>query len=132
MPNEEVIFFEEEEDEEIESEPLSGLIPELKPIREIVVSGSDWTTETIFNQLVRGNIELNPRFQRRDAWDITRKSRFIESLILGFPIPQIVLAANRQEKGKFIVLDGKQRLLTIMQFYGGSDENISNNNMPLL
>ena len=30
MTNEEVIFFEEEEDEEIESEPLSGLIPELK------------------------------------------------------------------------------------------------------
>jgi hypothetical protein len=131
MPNEEVIFFEEEEDEEIESEPLSGLIPELKPIREIVVSGSDWTTETIFNQLVRGNIELNPRFQRRDAWDITRKSRFIESLILGFPIPQIVLAANRQEKGKFIVLDGKQRLLTILQFYGRSDENIPNNAFAL-
>ena len=128
MTNEEEIFFEEEEDQEIESQPLSELIPELKQIREIVVSGSDWTTETIFNQLVRGNIELNPRFQRRDAWDITRKSRFIESLILGFPIPQIVLAANRQEKGKFIVLDGKQRLLTIMQFYGGSDENISNNN----
>jgi uncharacterized protein with ParB-like and HNH nuclease domain len=128
MPNEEVIFFEEEEDQEIKFEPLSGLIPELKQIPEIVVSGSDWTTETIFNQLDRGNIELNPRFQRRDAWDITRKSRFIESLVLGFPVPQIVLAANRQEKGKFIVLDGKQRLLTILQFYGGSDENISNNN----
>ena len=128
MPNEEVIFFEEEEDEEIESQPLSGLIPELKQIQEIVVSGSDWTTATIFDQLDRGNIELNPRFQRRDAWDITRKSRFIESLVLGFPVPQIVLAANRQEKGKFIVLDGKQRLLTILQFYGGSDENISNNN----
>ncbi|MFM5946182.1 MAG: DUF262 domain-containing protein, partial [Dolichospermum sp.] len=61
-------------------------------------------------------------------WDITLKSRFIESLILGFPVPQIVLAVNRQEKGKFIVLDGKQRLLTILQFYGGSDERISNNN----
>ncbi|MDB9308224.1 DUF262 domain-containing protein [Aphanizomenon sp. CS-733/32] len=102
MPNEDVIFFEEEEDQEIKFEPLSGLIPELKQIPEIVVSGSDWTTETIFNQLDRGNIELNPRFQRRDAWDITRKSRFIESLVLGFPVPQIVLAANRQEKGKFI------------------------------
>lgn len=128
MTNEEEILFEEEEDEEIESQPLSELIPELKQIREIVVSGSDWTTETIFNQIDRGNIELNPRFQRRDAWDITRKSRFIESLILGFPVPQIVLAVNRQEKGKFIILDGKQRLLTILQFYGGSDERISNNN----
>lgn len=125
MPNEEEIFFEEEEDQEIESQPLSELIPELKKIREIVVSGSDWTTATILDQLLRNNIQLTPRFQRRDAWDITLKSRFIESLILGFPVPQIVLATS-QEQGKFIVLDGKQRLLTILQFYGKSDENIPN------
>jgi hypothetical protein len=130
MTNEEVIFFEEEEEQEIESQPLSELIPELKQIREIVVSGSDWTTATILDQLIRNNIQLTPRFQRRDAWDITLKSRFIESLILGFPVPQIVLAAT-QEKGKFIVLDGKQRLLTILQFYGRSDKNIQNNAFAL-
>ncbi|MFM6112938.1 MAG: DUF262 domain-containing protein [Sphaerospermopsis kisseleviana] len=130
MTNEEVIFFEEEEEQEIEPEPLSELIPELKQIREIVVSGSDWTTATILDQLIRNNIQLTPRFQRRDAWDITLKSRFIESLILGFPVPQIVLAAT-QEKGKFIVLDGKQRLLTILQFYGRSDKNIQNNAFAL-
>ncbi|MFM2064662.1 MAG: hypothetical protein RLZZ507_4333 [Cyanobacteriota bacterium] len=127
-PEEEVTFFEEEEDQEIESESQSKLIPELKQIKEIVVSASDWTTATILDQLVRDNIQLTPRFQRRDAWDITRKSRFIESLILGFPVPQIVLAAtaNRQEKGKFIVLDGKQRLLTILQFYGRSEDTPNN------
>ena len=130
MTNEEEIFFEEEEDQEIESQPLSELIPELKQIREIVVSGSDWTTATILDQLLRNNIQLTPRFQRRDAWDITLKSRFIESLILGFPVPQIVLATS-QEQGKFIVLDGKQRLLTILQFYGRSDENIPNNAFAL-
>ncbi|MFM6366846.1 MAG: DUF262 domain-containing protein, partial [Dolichospermum sp.] len=85
---------------------------------------------TILDQLIRNNIQLTPRFQRRDAWDITLKSRFIESLILGFPVPQIVLAAT-QEKGKFIVLDGKQRLLTILQFYGRSDKNIQNNAFAL-
>ncbi|MFM6057203.1 MAG: DUF262 domain-containing protein, partial [Microcystis aeruginosa] len=94
---------------------------QLKEISETVVAGSDWTTATIRDQLIRENIQLNPRFQRRDAWNITRKSRFIESLILGFPVPQIVLATNNKEKGKFIVLDGKQRLLTILQFYGDSD-----------
>lgn len=61
---------------------------------------------------------MNPRFQRRDAWKIDRKSRFIESLIVGLPIPQIVLAESKQDRGKFIVLDGKQRLLAIMQFWG--------------
>jgi hypothetical protein len=84
-----------------------------------VVSGTDWTTETIVSQLKRGNIQLNPRFQRRDAWKIDHKSRFIESLIVGLPVPQIVLAESKQDRGKFIVLDGKQRLLSILQFWGG-------------
>ncbi|MBE9244837.1 DUF262 domain-containing protein [Microcystis aeruginosa LEGE 00239] len=114
-----VDFAEEEED--IEGESANQKKLQLKEISETVVAGSDWTTATIRDQLIRENIQLNPRFQRRDAWNITRKSRFIESLILGFPVPQIVLATNNKEKGKFIVLDGKQRLLTILQFYGDSD-----------
>jgi hypothetical protein len=83
-----------------------------------VVSATDWTTETVVTQLKRGNIQLNPRFQRRDAWKRDRKSRFIESLIVGLPIPQIVLAEAKGERGKFIVLDGKQRLLAILQYWG--------------
>jgi Protein of unknown function DUF262 len=89
-----------------------------------VVSGTDWTTETIVSQLARKNIQLNPSFQRRDAWKRDRKSRFIESLIVGLPIPQIVLAESKLDRGKFIVLDGKQRLLSILQFWGhGSGDN---------
>jgi len=120
VDKEEVSFFDEDEDQELESSDVKRR-SELEEIAGIVVSGADWTTETILSQLVRENIKLNPRFQRRDAWDVTRKSRFIESLILGFPIPQIVLATDEKERGKFIVLDGKQRLLTILQFYGRSE-----------
>lgn len=82
----------------------------------VSVTGTDWTTETILSQLDKGNIELNPRFQRRDAWEQGRKSLFIESLILGLPIPQIVLAERKDVRGKYIVLDGKQRLLCLRQF----------------
>jgi hypothetical protein len=77
---------------------------------------TDWTTETVVGQLRRGNINLNPRFQRRNAWSGVRKSLFIESLILGLPIPQIILAEEKGKKGSFIVIDGKQRLLTLRQF----------------
>ncbi|MBD2690546.1 DUF262 domain-containing protein [Anabaena catenula] len=119
IPEEEVTFFEESEEQDIDSYSPIDHESELKKISKVVVMGTDWTTATIFDQMVRENIQLNPRFQRRDAWDITRKSRFIESLILGFPVPQIVLA--EKERGKFIVLDGKQRLLTILQFYGSSE-----------
>ncbi|MCW2948895.1 MAG: hypothetical protein JWR24_5612 [Actinoallomurus sp.] len=89
-------------------------------IGQAVVTDTAWTTETLLSQLRRGNIQLNPRFQRRDAWDRTRKSKFIESLILALPIPQLVLAEDKKRRGSFIVLDGKQRLLALRQFAAGS------------
>lgn len=101
-----------------ENTDLSELRP--RDVERAVVTDTDWTAETILSQLRRGNIQLNPRFQRRDAWDKVRKSRFIESLVLGLPIPQIVLAEDRSRRGKFIVIDGKQRLLALRQFANGS------------
>ena len=76
----------------------------------------DWTVETIYNQILQGNIDLNPKFQRRNAWTDDKRSRLIESLILKLPVPEVVLAESHIEKNKFVVLDGKQRLLTIAGF----------------
>ena len=102
---------------EMEFEDEMEDLPVLGPISAVVYS-TDWTTETIVSQIQRGNIILNPKFQRRDAWSIQRKSLLIESLIVGLPVPQIVLAESNDARGKFIVLDGKQRLLTLLQFWG--------------
>jgi hypothetical protein len=97
---------------------------DLKPtnFNQAVTWATDWTTETIVLQLQRGVIDLNPNFQRRDAWRQTRKSRFIESLILGLPIPEIVLAERKEKRGTYIVIDGKQRLLTLKQFCGVGEQ----------
>lgn len=89
-------------------------------VTQAVVTDTDWTAETILSQLRRGNIQLNPNFQRRDAWTPSRKSKFIESLVLALPIPQLVLAEDKRRRGAFIVLDGKQRLLALRQFAEGS------------
>lgn len=89
---------------------------------QAVLWGTDWTTETVINQLKKGNIELNPSFQRRDAWSIDKKSNFIESLFLGLPIPQIILAERQEKRGSYIVIDGKQRLLSIRQFFSESND----------
>jgi hypothetical protein len=99
---------------------------DIRSFSQAVLWASDWTVETILSQLGRGNIEMNPRFQRRDAWNKPAKSRFVESLILGLPIPQIVLAERRDRRGQYIVLDGKQRLLTLLQFSGNAqgDNNL--------
>lgn len=104
-----------EYDEQAENEDDVELV-EGTDFSAAVVSGTDWTTETIINQINKNNIQLNPDFQRRDAWDKSRKSNFIESLILGLPIPQLVLAERKEQRGAYIVLDGKQRLLSIRQF----------------
>lgn len=95
-----------------------------KTVSQAVVSGTDWTAETIISQIDKGNIQLNPRFQRRDAWEGHRKSSFIESLILGLPIPQIVLAESPTKRGSYIVIDGKQRLLSIRQFAAKQDDPV--------
>ena len=89
---------------------------ETQRFSQAVLYASDWTVETVVSQLERGNIELNPQFQRRDAWSARAKSRFIESIILGLPIPQIVLAERRNQRGRYIVLDGKQRLLSCLLY----------------
>jgi hypothetical protein len=81
-----------------------------------IVTATDWTVETLLLQLNKKNISLDPSFQRRDAWTAKRKSEFIESLFMGLPVPQVVLAESKDRKGAYIVLDGKQRLLTLRQF----------------
>lgn len=60
---------------------------------------------------------LQPFFQRRYVWDDLRKSRLIESIIMGIPIPTIY-TYTRQDSDKIneIVIDGQQRLKTIKQF----------------
>lgn len=122
MLNSESHEFIEDETQLESEEDIESL--EQSSFSKAVVSANDWTTETIINQINKGNIQLNPSFQRRDAWDTTRKSRFIESLILGLPVPQIVLAESKERRGAYIVLDGKQRLLSIRQFAAEENDQI--------
>jgi len=87
----------------------------------LIVYSRDWTVATILNQIEQGNIELNPGFQRRNAWTDSKRSKLIESILIGYPIPEIVLAESKEKRNSFIVIDGKQRLLTIAGFKNPSD-----------
>ncbi|MGA2760957.1 MAG: DUF262 domain-containing protein, partial [Candidatus Cybelea sp.] len=58
----------------------------------------DWTFETIASQIEQGNIDLDPDFQRKNVWTDERRSRLIESLIIGIPVPQIFLAEDLKRK----------------------------------
>ncbi len=80
---------------------------------DISVIPNDFNILTI-NQLIESQGIEMPFFQRNYIWDKKRASRFIESLVLGLPIPQVFL--YQKERNKFIVIDGQQRLLTIYYF----------------
>lgn len=84
-------------------------------VESLVSYTLDWSVQSLLER-IGVTFDINPAFQRRDAWDPARKSLYIESLMLGLPVPQVVLAEDKERKGSFLVLDGKQRLVTMKQF----------------
>jgi hypothetical protein len=80
-------------------------------------------TEPTINQLLlmfkSRQINLEPGFQRRSVWSPIDRTRLIQSIFAGYPIPSIFLY-KRQDKGRLVydVIDGKQRLETIFMFVG--------------
>jgi len=63
-----------------------------------------------------GKISVAPDFQILFRWSNFQQTRFIESILLEFPIPPIIVAEN--EKEKWILVDGLQRLSTVLSFFG--------------
>ena len=59
---------------------------------------------------------IRPQFQRFFRWSLEQKTRLIESILLGIPLPHIFV--NALEDGKWEVIDGMQRLSTIIEFMG--------------
>jgi uncharacterized protein with ParB-like and HNH nuclease domain len=63
-----------------------------------------------------GELYIHPEFQRFVRWEIPQKSKFIESILLGIPIPPIFVSQGAN--GVWDVIDGLQRLATIFGFVG--------------
>lgn len=61
-------------------------------------------------------LDIHPEFQRFFRWSSEQKSKLIESLLLGIPVPQIFV--SQREDGTWDVIDGLQRLSTIFELMG--------------
>ncbi|MBD8699724.1 DUF262 domain-containing protein [Sphingomonas sp. CFBP 13714] len=109
------LFLQDHDDPSDEN--LEDLHIGARSLASAVVYNTDWTVETLTRQVEKGAIDLTPNFQRRDAWNKTKKSLLIESILLNFPVPPLTLAEVGDSK-RFIVVDGKQRLTTLCQFFG--------------
>ena len=79
--------------------------------------GAHFDVEGLVRRLDRGDIEI-PEFQRTFVWNQKKASRFIESLLMGLPVPGIFLYRDRGSQ-TLRVVDGQQRLLSLQAFYFG-------------
>lgn len=65
-------------------------------------------------------LNLEPGFQRQSVWTINDRKKLILSILQNYPVPSVFLYKTTDEKGrlKYAVLDGKQRLESILMFIG--------------
>ena len=88
------------------------------PFRYSITSyGADYPIDSIVRRIADGSIYV-PSFQRGFVWTHRQASRFIESLLLGLPVPGIFLSKEEVTQ-KLLVIDGQQRLRTLQYFYNG-------------
>jgi hypothetical protein len=104
---------------------------EIAPLHYGITSfGADFPVDSLVKRLDGGDIVVptfDPDvgdtesdivgFQRDFVWSKSQCDRFIESLLLGFPVPGIFLVQGSE--GVYLVLDGQQRLRTLQAFYKG-------------
>lgn len=79
--------------------------------------GADYPVDGLVKRIKNETIYV-PSFQRGYVWKLQEASRFIESLLLGLPVPGIFLSKEKETQ-KLLVIDGQQRLLTLLYFYDG-------------
>ena len=87
------------------------------PRYEVVTYPADFTLEGLVHKYQRGQITI-PGFQRKFVWSLRQATRLIESFLLGLPVPAVFFFFD-SDHGKFIVIDGQQRLLSIVYFFEG-------------
>lgn len=105
-------------------------VTEVLPVTYSITSyGADYPVDGLVKRLDQGDIvvplfsatngadDATVGFQRDFVWTRYQCDRFIESLLLGLPVPGIFLV--KESSGKHLVLDGQQRLKTLQCFYTG-------------
>jgi hypothetical protein len=81
---------------------------------------STWGADLSFRELITMYTEeelVKPELQRKYVWDKTEASRFIDSLLMGLPVPSIFLAQTAENKK--LIIDGYQRIMTVHDFVKG-------------
>lgn len=102
-----------DESENIESFETEEILSSNDDLFNITSWGADLSFRELINMYDDDEL-LKPELQRKYVWEKTEASRFIESILLGLPIPSIFLA-NTKDNDKLII-DGYQRIMTVYDY----------------
>jgi uncharacterized protein with ParB-like and HNH nuclease domain len=81
---------------------------------------TSWGADMSFRELITMYEQdelLKPELQRKYVWDKAEASRFIESILLGLPVPSIFLAKTKEDNR--LIIDGFQRIMTVFDYVKG-------------
>ncbi|MEW6037873.1 MAG: DUF262 domain-containing protein [Pseudomonadota bacterium] len=84
------------------------------PLDELAIRDERRTTSDVIRRIKNERFVLDPDFQRGFVWNRDKQSRLIESILLRIPLPVFYVAED--EEGRLIVVDGRQRLTTLLHF----------------
>ena len=96
------------------ADPLEEQIAEAR--RSISSDGYPMSIGEVTNMYRDGELRIRPEFQRFYRWSTSQKSKLVESLLLGIPLPSVFVAQT--EDGKWELVDGLQRVSTILELQG--------------
>ncbi len=92
--------------------------------KQLPSSPSNKKISDLVGMIRRGELILQPEFQRKLVWNPSHKEAFIDTILSGYPFPEIYIAQSGIDvetlQSQQVVVDGQQRLTTIMQYL---DEN---------
>lgn len=95
--------------------------------KEVHVTKKDFSVFELARKYKKGDLILDVSFERKLVWKERQKCELIESILMGLPLP--IFYFKQLENGKFVVVDGKQRLSTLFEFL---DDKFALKNLKIL
>ncbi|MEV4672137.1 DUF262 domain-containing protein [Actinomadura sp. NPDC049382] len=101
---------------------MSSLELELEKARRNISTDSyPMSVGELTNMYIEGDLIIRPPFQRLFRWETDQKSKLIESILIGIPLPSIFVAQD--DEGRWELVDGLQRISTLLQLQGLLDKD---------
>lgn len=96
---------------------INQLVKELQVARtKVVTDGYEMSLGEVASMYRAQELVIDPNYQRLYRWTDSQRTRFVESLLLGIPIPPIFVF--QRETGVWELIDGLQRMSTVLQLMG--------------